>query len=67
VGLGAHPADHAGLQAGPVIGRTRGGRLPQRVTEKTHLPDLGGTPGTACGVGLNVDEIAHGQLAIVER
>ena len=40
VRLGAHAADHAGPQPGPVVGRRRRRRQPQRIADRAQLCEL---------------------------
>ena len=66
VRLRAHPADHAGLQPGPVVRRRRSGRRAQRIADRPELSQLLRAGRAFLDVRFDRDHLADGQLAIME-
>ena len=66
VRLRAHPADHAGLQPGPVVRRRGSGRRAQRVADRPRALAALRARRAFLDVRFDRDQLADGQLAIVE-
>ena len=67
VRFGAHPADHAWLEPGPVVGRPRARRQPQRVPDRLNRAELARAGRTFTDVMFDCDRLGDRKLAIVKR
>ena len=66
VRFGAHAADDARSEAGPVVGRRRGSDETQRVADVLQLAKIAGTRRAIVQMRFNRNQLANSQLAIVE-
>src|SRR5215210_7911572 len=63
----AHPADDAGLDSGPVVGRTRRRSDTDAIADRLQIAQFPGAGGAGRDVSFDRDRLPDWKLAVVER